>query len=297
MSDTVTLAAPLSGIIYPLERVPDPVFAQKLVGDGISIDPTDACLRAPCAGEIIHLHPAGHAVTLRAAGNVEVLMHIGIDTVTLKGTGFTPRVKAGDHVETGTPLIDFDLDHVATHAKSLLTEIIISNGETVRAMERASGSVKAGGTLLTLTLANGASAAPAADGASVTSDAILVPNPTGLHARPAAVLANVAKSFASQIKLQLGDRSANARSITSIMALEVGHGDKVVLVAKGADAKAAVEKLSKLIAEGLGDVGCTPAPAPATIAIAKIAEPPPHRRSADPNVLMGVSASPGLAVG
>ena len=81
MPDTLTLTAPLSGVIYPLERVPDPVFAQKLVGDGVSIDPTDACLRAPCAGEVMHLHAAGHAVTLRAAGGVKVFMHIGIDTV------------------------------------------------------------------------------------------------------------------------------------------------------------------------------------------------------------------------
>ena len=101
-------------------------------------------------------------------------------------------------------------------------------------------------------------------GGTVTSDAILVPNATGLHARPSAVLASIAKSFQSEVRLQLGDRFANARSITSLMALEVGRGDKVVLVAKGADAKEAVEKLSELIAAGLGDEGHAPAPAPAT---------------------------------
>src|SRR3954471_12376045 len=103
MPHTLTLTAPLSGVIYPLERVPDPVFAQKLVGDGVSIDPTDSCLRAPCPGEVAHLHAAAHAITLRAAGGVEVLMHIGIDTVALKGEGFTTRVKVGDHVEAGAP--------------------------------------------------------------------------------------------------------------------------------------------------------------------------------------------------
>jgi phosphocarrier protein FPr len=298
MPDTLLLKAPLSGVIYPLERVPDPVFAQKLVGDGVSIDPTDACLRAPCAGEVLNLHAAGHALTLRATGGVEVLMHIGIDTVALKGAGFTPHVKAGDHVEPGAPLIDFDLDHVATHAKSLLTQIVIANGDTVSGMDRASGTVRAGtDTLLTLTVSRGSTAATPSDGATVTSDAILIPNSTGLHARPAAVLANIAKTFQSEIKLQLGDRTANARSLTALMALEAGRGDKVVVVAKGADAREATEKLSKLIADGLGDEGCAPAPAPATIAVAKIAEPPPRPRSADPNVLFGVAASPGLAVG
>jgi phosphocarrier protein FPr len=295
--DLLVLQAPLSGVIYPLERVPDPVFAQKLVGDGVSIDPTDACLLAPCEGEVTHLHAAAHAVTLRTAG-VEILMHIGIDTVALKGAGFTPRVKVGDRVEAGAPLIEFDLDHVATHAKSLLTQVVITNGESVQAMERASGTVRAGmDRLLTLTLTKGAAAASASGGATETSDAVLVPNPTGLHARPAAVLANVAKSFQSEVKLRLGERLANARSITSIMALEVGHGDKVVIVAKGPDAKQAVEKLSKLIAEGLGDEGCTPAPAPATTTVTKISEPLPRPRSSDPNVLLGVAASPGLAVG
>ncbi|RYD46505.1 MAG: PTS glucose transporter subunit IIA [Verrucomicrobiaceae bacterium] len=127
MSETLILKAPVSGVVYPLERVPDPVFAQKLVGDGLSVDPTDSCLRAPCAGEVIHVHPASHALTLRTAEGVEVLMHIGIDTVSMKGAGFTPRVKAGDRVETGAPLIDFDLDAVATQAKSLLTQIIITS--------------------------------------------------------------------------------------------------------------------------------------------------------------------------
>ena len=96
MPNELILRAPLSGVIYPLERVPDPVFAQKLMGDGLAIDPIDGTLRAPCAGEIVQLHPASHALTLRTADGVEVLMHIGIDTVALKGAGFTPRVRQGD---------------------------------------------------------------------------------------------------------------------------------------------------------------------------------------------------------
>ena len=95
MPNELILRAPLSGVIYPLERVPDPVFAQKLMGDGLAIDPIDGTLRAPCAGEIVQLHPAAHALTLRTPEGVEVLLHIGIDTVTLKGAGFTPRVRHG----------------------------------------------------------------------------------------------------------------------------------------------------------------------------------------------------------
>jgi len=299
MTNQLILRAPVSGVVYPLERVPDPVFAQKLMGDGLSIDPVEGTLRAPCAGEIVTLHPASHALTLRTASGVEVLMHIGIDTVSLKGAGFTPRVRQGDKVEAGAPLIDFDLDKLATSAKSLLTEIIISNGDMARIVERASGRVKAmDDSVLTLSLLDGAAktAAPA-EGAIVTSPAILVANKTGLHVRPSAVLANVAKSFKSEIKVQKGDRSANARSVTSLMALEVLGGDKLVLIAKGPDAKLAVDKLSELIAAGLGDEGHAAAPAPATTTIAKIAQPPPRPRSSDPNLLLGVAASSGLAVG
>src|SRR6185295_5332370 len=114
------ILSPLSGQIWPLERVPDPVFAQKMVGDGLSVDPTDAVLRAACDGEVVGLHAAGHAVTLRTAEGLELLMHVGIDTVTLKGEGFIPRVKMGDKVKAGDPLIEFDLDFLATHAKSVL---------------------------------------------------------------------------------------------------------------------------------------------------------------------------------
>jgi glucose-specific phosphotransferase system IIA component len=187
--EELVLLAPVSGVIYPLERVPDPVFSQKLAGDGISIDPIDNILRAPCAGEIVQRHAAGHAVTLKTAGDVEVLMHVGIDTVTLKGQGFTPRVNIGDRVETGTPLIEFDLDYIATHAKSLLTEVIISNGERVSQTIYGSGSAIVSKTpVLTLRLNGAAATIQEEVGPTVTSEAIILPNPNGLHARPAAVL-------------------------------------------------------------------------------------------------------------
>ena len=299
MPNELILRAPLSGVVYPLERVPDPVFAQKLMGDGLSIDPTDGTLLAPCSGEVVQIHPASHALTLRTNDGVEVLMHVGIDTVSLKGEGFTAHVKKGDRVEAGAPLIDFDVDKLATKAKSLLTEIIITNGDAARIVTRAKGKVKAqADTLLSISLLNGAAKTETGtQGPVVTSPAILVANKTGLHVRPAAVLANVAKSFQSEIKVQKGERSANARSVTSLMALEVLGGDKLILVAKGPDAKEAVDKLSELIAAGLGDEGHPAAPAPATNTIAKIAQPPPRPRSDDPNLLLGVAASPGLAVG
>src|SRR3954471_7017565 len=290
------LLAPLSGQVWPLERIPDPVFAQKMVGDGLSIDPVDAVLVAPCAGEIMTLHSAGHAVNLRTAEGAEILMHIGIDTVKLKGEGFRPRVRVGDKVAAGAALIEFDLDFLATRAKSLLTQIVITNSERVTNWERASGNVVAGkDVLFTVTL--GAESADGAEGGeTITSGAIVIPNPTGLHARPAAVLASLAKSFRSSIKLQLDGQQANARSITAIMGLDVRNGSIVHLLASGPDARVAIDKIGPIIAQGLGDEGCVPAPAPATTTVAPETAAPRRAPSSD-GILTGVPASPGLAVG
>ncbi len=295
---TLTLIAPLSGCLVPIERVPDPVFAQKMVGDGVALDPLSQSLVAPCDGEIIMLHPANHALTLATADGIELLMHIGLDTINLKGKGFTPRVKNGDKVNAGDPLIDFDADFIATHAKSLLTMIVVTNPDRVVSFKPYTGSVTAGqDPILDLELAaEGANAAAQATGVLITSEAILISNPGGLHARPAAVLANLAKKFVSDIWVRQGDGRANAKSVTSLMHLDIRYNDKVNLLAQGPDAQAAIDFLSPQIVAGLGEEGAS-APAPASRIVAEIARPAPVRRSDDPNLLLGVTASPGLAVG
>ncbi len=295
---TIALTAPLSGRLVPIERVPDPVFSQKMVGDGISIDPLSQALLAPCDGEVVLLHSAGHAVTLETSDAIEIMMHIGLDTVDLKGKGFTPKVNIGDEVRAGDVLIEFDADFVATHAKSLLTQIVVTNSDRVAAFAPRSGDVSAGKDIvLELTLAEATAAVAVAAANKAVSAAILVPNLTGLHARPAAVLANVAKKFQSDIRLQRGDAKANAKSVVAIMGLEVNYNDKVVLLAEGPDAEDAIATLMPLLQQGLGDAGSQPAPAPASMTLAEISTPAPRTHSTDPNLLLGVSASPGLAVG
>jgi len=289
----IVIIAPLSGALVPLERVPDPVFSQKMVGDGIAIDPLDNILLAPCDGEIAQLHPAGHAITVVTAGGIQVLMHIGLDTVTLNGQGFSPKVKRGDQVSTGAPLVEFDLDFLATHAKSLLTPVVITNSERVVSFEHAAGMVNAGKDPVFSLIANSASDAATGQHAErVTSRSILIPNPLGLHARPSAVLANIAKSFRSDIHILLGAKKANAKSVTSIMALDVGRGAKVIFSAQGPDAAEAVAKLTELLQERFGDAGFKPAPAPESAAA-----PVRWPRSDDPNLLAGVPASPGIGAG
>ncbi len=295
---SIELKAPLDGVILPLEQVPDPVFAQRMVGDGLSIDPLSQVLVAPCAGSVTNVHRAGHAVTITTPTGIELMMHIGLDTVNLKGQGFTPKVRTGQAVAAGDALIAFDADFLATHAKSLLTQIVVTNGERVSAYRPATGVVRAGlDTMLTLDLVAGGAGETQAAGKRVTSEAVLIPNPTGLHARPAAVLANLAKRYQSRILIQRGDDQANAKSLVAIMGLSIERGDKVVVIAEGPDAAEAVAALVPELASGLGDEGTKPAPAPATVEVSADAAPAPQPRSADPNLLLGVAASPGLAVG
>jgi multiphosphoryl transfer protein len=297
------LKAPLTGVLVPIEQVPDPVFAQKMVGEGISIDPLSDRLLAPCDGEVSHLHPASHAITIRTLGDLEVLLHIGLDTLKMRGEGFDAKVKVGDQVRTGDELIAFDLDKVATSAKSLLTQMVITNTDRISSLTPRTGLVTAGvDDVAQVTLAEGegegaAEGAPAPAGRTVTSDAVIIPNPEGLHARPAAVLANLAQKYESDIRLKRGDDSVNAKSVMAIMGLEVLTGHKVQVIARGPDAAPAAEELSEALREGLGEEGlvlvseATPSPAPAPAA----ARPTP--RSEDPNILLGVAASPGLGVG
>ncbi|EKU99272.1 phosphotransferase system HPr (HPr) family protein [Leptolyngbya sp. PCC 7375] len=290
------LNAPLSGYLMPIESVPDPVFAQKMVGDGISIDPISNMLRAPCDGEIIQIHPSNHAVTLKTAEGVEILMHVGLDTVELRGEGFSPKVKLGDRVAAGCPLLEFDIDYVALHAKSLLTQVVITNPERIAEFVFQQGLVTAGQDIfLELVLDEDSQEQAVIAGDIVTSEPIVISNPQGLHARPAAVLVNLTKKYQSQVSLLRSRERANAKSVVAIMAMEVAYGDRVTLEARGADAKTAITELTEAIKAGLGEAGA--APAPASIDQSALKAPPPQPKSDDPNIILAVAASSGLAVG
>ncbi len=294
----VIVKAPVSGVIFPIEQVPDPVFAGKMVGDGISIDPVNTTLTAPFAGEVTQLHSALHAVTITHQSGLEVMMHIGLDTVSLKSRGFTAHVEEGQQVALGDPLIEFDADYIATHAKSLLTQVVLTNGELVGIVKKAEGFAEAWTTdLLTVTLHHLAETAVEAQGQKTVSEAVVIPNTSGLHARPAAVLAGLAKKFSAQIELLKGEESANAKSVVGLMKLDVQHLDKVQLKAVGADAEQAIAEILPLLQSGLGDEGTTPVVSQAAIESTPDQEPPPPPQSDDPDLLLGVTASPGIAVG
>jgi len=156
------LHAPLDGWCDALATTPDEVFAAGMMGEGLAIDPTSATLLAPCAGEIVSIPASRHAVSLRTACGVEILIHIGIDTVGLGGAGFTALVVPGAQVVTGEKLIAFDLDRIARGAKSLVTPIVVTAaaGRPIAA-RHAAGPIRAGEMLLSLGPALAAAAASA----------------------------------------------------------------------------------------------------------------------------------------
>jgi sugar PTS system EIIA component len=128
---TVTASAPLTGTVKSLEEVPDPVFSQKMMGDGIAIDPSEGKVVSPVDGEIMQLFPTKHAVGIKAKNGAELLIHIGLETVSMNGEGFEAHVSEGSKVNKGDTLITFDLDLVKEKAKSTITPIILTNGDNM----------------------------------------------------------------------------------------------------------------------------------------------------------------------
>lgn len=284
MTEKLNLLAPLSGIVLSLSAVPDPVFADGMMGPGIAIEPLSSTLLAPCDGEISQLSATGHALSLRTANGAELLIHIGVDTMRLRGEGFTPRVKKGQQVRTGEPLVSIDIDAVARRAPSLITMLILNNPDGMTLDAIASGKVEAGTSPLLTVAGRPGELAPCAAEATRQAEA-LVAHAGGLHARPGALLQEAARRFDASIEIEFGGRRANARSVVAMMELGVGEGDRVHVRASGPDAARALDALVGL----LQTHSAADHDAPAKPGVAQ-AVPEDGR-------LAGVCAAPGLAIG
>lgn len=127
----VSITAPLTGKVVELDEVPDPVFSQRMMGDGVAIEPAEGKVVSPVDGEIVQIFPTNHAVGIKTSNGLEVLVHIGLETVAMEGEGFEGHVKQGDKVKTGDTLVTFDKDLVAEKAKAVITPVIITNYDDV----------------------------------------------------------------------------------------------------------------------------------------------------------------------
>ncbi|MFP7296359.1 PTS glucose transporter subunit IIA [Neobacillus niacini] len=131
-SDTAILQ-PLEGEIVPLEVVPDPVFSQKMIGDGFAVKPTNGTVVSPVDGEVISVFPTKHAVSVKSHDGREILIHVGLETVSLNGEGFTAFVNDGQSVKKGQKLLEADFESIKDKVPSIITPVIFTNlGENER---------------------------------------------------------------------------------------------------------------------------------------------------------------------
>ncbi|GAE31098.1 glucose-specific PTS transporter subunit IIBC [Alkalihalobacillus hemicellulosilyticus] len=119
--------APITGTVLPITEVPDQVFSGKMMGDGFAIEPSEGLVVSPVNGKIINFFPTKHAIGILADSGQEILIHVGLDTVNLKGEGFEALVSEGDTITQGQELLKFDLDYIGTHATSTITPIVFTN--------------------------------------------------------------------------------------------------------------------------------------------------------------------------
>lgn len=151
VSAVTTVTSPISGRVIPLQEVPDPVFSGGLVGVGVGVVPTGTSVVAPFDGTVIVVPETGHAVGLRSSDGVEILVHVGIDTVNLAGRGFGTRVKAGDQVQAGQTLINFDPAVITDAGLSPVTPVLVTNANAVGDVTVVVGDVQVGDALLAIT--------------------------------------------------------------------------------------------------------------------------------------------------
>lgn len=119
--------APLSGEVVSLEEVPDPIFSEKMMGEGIAIMPTEGNIYSPFEGEVIFVAESKHAIGLRSKDGVEVLIHVGLETVSLKGKGFNLHVNVGEGISQKQLLMEVDWPYLKEHVPSIVTPIVITN--------------------------------------------------------------------------------------------------------------------------------------------------------------------------
>ncbi|MDO4813941.1 MAG: PTS glucose transporter subunit IIA [Gemella sp.] len=129
-----TVKAFATGDVVNISEVPDPVFAQKMMGDGFAIVPSEGVVVSPVDAEIVNVFPTKHAVGLKTSAGVELLIHIGLETVSMQGEGFEAHVKEGDKVSAGDKLVTFDLELVKEKAKSTITPCVVTNMDAVESL-------------------------------------------------------------------------------------------------------------------------------------------------------------------
>ena len=135
VDSTLEIKSPFNGKYVKLEDIPDPVFAEKMMGEGFGIEPSEGEVVSPAAGEVMQVFPTNHAIGIKTANGIELLIHIGLETVAMEGEGFTGPVSEGDSVEVGDKLVTFDMELVKKEANSTISPVIVTNSDILKSFE------------------------------------------------------------------------------------------------------------------------------------------------------------------
>ncbi|GKX28490.1 hypothetical protein SH1V18_09700 [Vallitalea longa] len=130
----ILIYIPARGKVLELDKVPDEVFASRMIGDGIAFLPHNGIIKAPCDGKIVQIFPTNHALGLVTREGLEIMIHMGVDTVELKGEGFERLIKEQQEVKKGDSLMRMDLELIKEKGKDIITPIIITNMERVKSI-------------------------------------------------------------------------------------------------------------------------------------------------------------------
>jgi len=142
------IVAPVDGQTVTLESVDDEVFSQKMVGDGVAIMPVSNTFTAPIDGVVTKIFSTNHAYSIKSSKDLEVMVHIGLETVALDGKGFTRVANEGDSVKVGDVIIEADLAYIKEHAKDIITPIIVTDDSDVKEIEKKYTIVKSGDKIM-----------------------------------------------------------------------------------------------------------------------------------------------------
>lgn len=142
------IKAPIDGMLIPIEEIDDEVFSAKMAGDGIAIMPVGDTFAAPIDGVITKIFSTNHAFSIKNKQDLEVLVHIGLETVALKGEGFERLAQEGDEVKAGDPIIKVDLDYIKANAKDIVTPILVTDESKFDEIDKNDNVVKSGDLIM-----------------------------------------------------------------------------------------------------------------------------------------------------
>jgi phosphoenolpyruvate-protein phosphotransferase len=246
MINILKVFPPLNGILYDITKTPDEAFAMKVLGDGVAVDPLSNKIYAPVSGRVKFIYRTKHAIII-SSNSIDVLIHIGLETVKLNGVGFSLSVKEGDSVKCGDVIGEFDIDYVATNSKSLISPVIVLDldPEKFKIKTNISETTDFNVPIFEIIATNEIilNQKKMAENLLI-SDEIIVLNPQGIHARPASQIASKVKELKSDVYIEKDGAQINAKSIVEILGLAINQNDKIRIKSSS---KEAIDIITSLI--------------------------------------------------